>query len=176
MSLLPSVRRLGMGLFALGLMTSGALAQAAAPQPTSSQPTSSQLQVARELVEANGEVRAFDGVIPNLIDGAALGFLQTNPDLAKKLRDTALALRPEFEKRKSEIVDILATAYAQRFTEAELKEALAFYSTPVGKKLVSDRAQIVQQAVTSIQQWGAKLNSDAMNRIREEMKKQGYDL
>lgn len=171
MSLLPSVRRLGLGLFALGLMTSGALAQAVAPQPTPAQ-----MQIARELVEANGEVRAFDGVIPNLVDGAALGFLQTNPDLAKKLRDTALAVRPEFEKRKSEMVDILATAYAQRFSEQELKDALAFYSTPVGKKLVSDRTQIVQQAVGSIQAWGAKMNSDAMNRIREEMKKQGYDL
>lgn len=171
MSLFSSVRRVGVGLFALGLMASGALAQTAAPAPSASQ-----LQVARQLVEANGEVRAFDGVIPNLVDGAALGFLQTNPDLAKQLRDTALALRPEFEKRRTEMVDILATAYAQRFTEAELKEALAFYSTAVGKKLVTDRQQIVQQAVGNIQAWGAKMNTDAMNRIREEMKKQGHDL
>ncbi|WP_051356305.1 DUF2059 domain-containing protein [Azorhizobium doebereinerae] len=171
MSLFPSVRRLGLGLFALGLMAQGAFAQSVATPPTASQ-----MQVARQLVEANGEARAFDGVIPNLLDGAALGFLQTNPDLAKQLRDTALALRPEFEKRKGEIIDILATAYAQRFTEQELKDALAFFSTPVGKKLVTDRTQIVQQAVTSIQAWGGKVNADAMNRIREEMKKQGYDL
>lgn len=169
MSLLPSARRVGFSLFALGLMAGAAFAQTAAP-------SASQMQVARQLVEANGEARAFDGVIPNLIDGAALGFLQTNPDLAKQLRDTAMALRPEFEKRRGEIVDILATAYAQRFTEAELKEALTFYSTPVGKKLVTDRQQIVQQAVGNIQAWGAKVNADAMNRIREEMKKQGHDL
>ncbi len=178
MAVFPLVRSFGAGLLALGLMAGSALAQTAAPAAPAAlpQPTAAQMQIARQLVEANGEAHAFDGIIPNIVDGAALGFLQTNPDLAPKLRDTAKALRPEFEKRKGELMDILAASYAQRFTEQELKDALAFYQTPVGKKLVSDRAQIVQQAVIAIQAWGAKLNSEAMNRIREEMKKQGYDL
>lgn len=171
MALSRTARRLSFGAMALVLSATGALAQAVGPAPTPSQ-----MQVARQLVEANGEARAFDGVIPNIVDGAALGFLQTNPDLAKQLRDSALAVKPEFEKRKGEIVDIIASAYASRFTEQELKDALAFYSSPVGKKMVSDRTQIVQQSVVNIQAWGGKLNAEAMERIRAEMKKLGYDL
>ena len=144
--------------------------------PLIQNPTAGAMQVARDLVQANGEAGAFEGVIQNLVDGAALGFLQTNPDLAPQLRDTALALRPEFEKRQSEIVDILATAYAQNFTEDELKQALAFYKSAVGQKLVKDRPRIVQQAVQNIQQWGARVNTEAMERIRAEMKKKGYDI
>ena len=150
-------------------VSSVALAQAAAP-------SASQIALAKELVEANGEARAFDGVIANIVDGAALSFLSTNPDLAKQLRDVALSLRPEFEKRKPEILQILATAYASRFSEAELKEALAFYRTPTGKKLVADRPAIVQQAVQGIQGWGAQVNAEAVERVRAEMKKKGFDL
>lgn len=171
MALSRTARRLSFGAMALVLSATAAFAQAVTPAPTPAQ-----MQVARQLVEANGEARAFDGVIPNIVDGAALGFLQTNPDLAKQLRDSALAVKPEFEKRKGEIVDIIASAYASRFTEQELKDALAFYTSPVGKKLVSDRTQIVQQAVVNIQAWGGKLNAEAMERIRAEMKKLGYDL
>nr|WP_273546243.1 DUF2059 domain-containing protein [Xanthobacter sp. NFM-26] len=125
---------------------------------------------------ANGEARAFDGVIANIVDGAALSFLSTNPDLAKQLRDVAIALRPEFEKRQPEILQILASAYAARFSESELKEALAFYRTPTGKKLVADRPAIVQQAVQGIQGWGAQVNAEAVERVRAEMKKKGFDL
>ncbi|QTL01883.1 DUF2059 domain-containing protein [Aquabacter sp. L1I39] len=166
-----AARHIGMGLLALMLVTAPALAQqpAAAPSPAA-------LQTARDLVQANGEAHAFDGVIQNLVDGAALGFVQTNPDLAPQLRDLAVALRPEFDKRQTEIIDILATSYATRFTEAELKEALAFYKSPVGQKLVTDRPAIVQQAVQNMQAWGAKLNNEVMDRIRSEMKKKGYDL
>ncbi|MFG1479189.1 DUF2059 domain-containing protein [Xanthobacter sp. V4C-4] len=146
-----------------------ALAQQAAPTPA-------QVALARDLVEANGEARAFDGVIANIVDGAALSFLSTNPDLAKQLRDVAIAVRPEFEKRQAEIIQILATAYASRFTEAELKEALAFFRTPTGKKLVTDRPAIVQQAVQGIQAWGAQLNAQAVERVRAEMRKKGFDL
>ncbi len=173
MALSRSARRLGFAALAVILSATGALAQAAAPAPA---PTAAQMQVARQLVDVNGEAKSFDGVIPNLVDGAALGFLQTNPDLAKQLRDSALLVKPEFEKRKGEIVDILAAAYASRFTEQELKDAVAFYSSPVGKKLVADRGQIVQQAVVNIQAWGAKVNAEALERIRQEMKKLGYDL
>lgn len=171
----PSLaQRLGAGLFALSLSGGFALAQQA--QQLTVQPSAGQMQAARDLVNANGEARAFNGVIANLVDGAALGFLQTNPDLAPQLRDVAVALRPEFEKRQAEIIDMVASSYAQRFTETELKEALAFFKSPTGQKLVTDRPAIVQQAVQNIQAWSAKLNSDAMERIRVEMKKRGYDL
>ncbi|WP_238121778.1 DUF2059 domain-containing protein [Xanthobacter sp. NFM-26] len=139
-------------------------------------PSAAQMALAKDLVMANGEARAFDGVIANIVDGAALSFLSTNPDLAKQLRDVAIALRPEFEKRQPEILQILASAYAARFSESELKEALAFYRTPTGKKLVADRPAIVQQAVQGIQGWGAQVNAEAVERVRAEMKKKGFDL
>lgn len=178
-----SGRRFGLGLLAMlacaaaplgvvGLAPSAVRAQAAAP----AQPSAAHLALATELVEANGEVNAFDGVILSIVEGAARSFLPTNPDLGPQIGEVAQALLPEFEKRKGEIVKILATAYASHFSEAELKEALAFYKTPTGKKLVSERPAIVQQAVQGIQAWGAQVNAEAVEQIRAQMKKKGFDL
>lgn len=172
-----TARGLAIGALFLALGGMPALAQTPAPAAAAkAAPSATAMQTARDLVVANGEAGAFNGVLQNVVDGAALGFLQTNPDLAPQLREVALSLRPEFEKKQGQIVDILAAAYASHFTEDELKQALAFYKTPVGQKLVADRPAIVQQAVQSIQQWGAKVNAEAMDRIRAEMKKKGYDL
>ena len=41
----------------------------------------------------------------------------------------------------ADLQQALATSYAQHFTEQEIKEALAFYKTPLGKKLVTARAE-----------------------------------
>lgn len=157
------------------LPVSFALAQQAQPAPAA-KVSAPHLQLARDLVAVNGEARAFEGIIPNIVDGAALSFLQSNPDLAKQLREVAIIVRPEFEARQSEIVDILAMAYTRHFTEAELKEAIAFYRTPTGAKLVQDRPIIVQEAVQGIQAWGAQVNAQAIERVRAEMRKRGVDL
>ncbi len=172
--------RLALGSVFLMLAFAPASAQQppamAAPAPVIAAPSAAAVQAARDLVLANGEAGAFNGVLQNVVDGAAMGFLQTNPDLAPQLRDVAVALRPEFEKKQSEIIDILANAYAGHFTEDELKQALVFFKSPVGQKLVADRPAIVQQAVQTMQQWGARINAEAMERIRAEMKKKGYDI
>lgn len=184
---MPSFRhpRRGSGLFAAAALSAALLAgsplgvsmahaqPAAAPAAA---PSAAQIDLARQLVVANGEARAFDGVIGNIVDGAALSFLQTNPDLVQSLREAAIAVRPEFEKRNGEIIDLLAKVYAQRFSEAELKDALAFYSSAVGKKLVQERPIIVQEALRQIQAWGAELNGEAVERVRAEMRKKGFDL
>lgn len=158
---------------ALTLGSAPVLAQQAAP---AGRPTAAHLQLARDLVAVNGEGRAFDGIIPNIVEGAERRYLQTNPDLAKPLREAAVQVASDLDKRKSEIIDLLAMAYASHFNEAELKEAITFFRTSTGTKLVQDRPVIVQEAVQGIQAWGAQLNAQASDLIRAEMKKRGIEL
>ena len=50
-------------------------------------------------------------------------------------------LLKELAPRKAELQQQLARAYAQHFTEQELKDVIAFYKTPLGKKLIDRRAE-----------------------------------
>ena len=66
--------------------------------------------------------------------------------------------------------------YAAHFTEQELKDALAFYKTPLGKKLIDRRAQGAarKRMNGAPSDW---VDEDSRTRsiakIRAEMKKQG---
>lgn len=169
-------RLLLVAALALLAVPAAQLSPAAAQPAPATQPSAVQMDLARKLVVVNGEARAFDGIIPNIVESAERTFVQTNPDLVKQLREVAIVVVLDFNKRKGEVIDILASAYARRFSEAELKEAIAFYSSATGTRLVLERPVIVQDAVQGIQAWGAQLNQLALEGIRAEMKKRGVEL
>lgn len=178
-------RLVGAGLAAIMLTLAGpALAQTqpftmggtapAATQPA--EPSAGQLKLANELLVANGEATSFDSLIPGVIEQAASSFVQANPDLIRDLREVAKALVPEYEKRKNEIVQILARTYAAQFTEAELNELLVFYRSPTGKKLVERRQQLLDEGLRGIQVWSGRFAQEIEGRVRDEMKKRGYTI
>ena len=86
------------------------------------------------------------------------------------------ALIPEFAKRKEEIADIVAQAYAAKFSEAELKELLAFYNSPIGRKVNSELANIMQDAFNKTQQWSGQVSQQLVDRVKAEMKKKGHNI
>ena len=58
--------------------------------------------------------------------------------LSKDLNEVAAKLRTELAPRGSELLDQMAKLYAAAFTEQELKDALAFYKSPLGKKVITE--------------------------------------
>ena len=139
-------------------------------------PTPAQMQLARDIMNASGEARALEPLIPSVMQQAFANFVQQNPDLQKPLVDTMTALQPEFMKLQPEVTDIMAASFATHFTEAELKDILAFYSTPTGKKYVAEMPKVIQESLASAREWGGKLSEKVIARVREEMKKKGHTL
>jgi hypothetical protein len=147
----------------------------ASPAPAQ-QPTPGAIATAKELMQAKGATNMFDPLIPGIIESAKNALLPTNPALFRELNDVAGVLRTRFATRRNEIIDEIARLYAQRFTEAEMKEAIAFYRTPVGKKFVTDEPSVIDQGLQRTQAWSSKLQDDVLSGFRAEMKKKGHDL
>jgi uncharacterized protein len=147
----------------------------ASPAPAQ-QPTPGAIATARELLQVKGAVNMFDPLIPGIIESAKNAFLPTNPGLFKELNEVAAILRTQLAARRSEIIDEIARLYAQRFTEAEMKEVIAFYKTPIGRKLVNDEPAVIDQGLARTQAWSNKLSDEVFSRFRAEMKKKGHDL
>ena len=66
----------------------------------------------------------------------------------------------------NEIVDEIARLYAQRFSEAELKEVIAFYKSPVGKKFAGDEPVVIDQGLQRAEAWSKKMSDEVMTRFR----------
>ena len=140
------------------------------------EPPAASMALAKEMVVLKGVNQMLDPVVPGVIESGKNMFMQTSPQLAKDLNDVAANLRKEFDPKREEISNIMARAYALRFTEAELKEMLVFFKTPLGKKIITDEPQIIQQAMSSVQVWANSFSEQMISRIRADMKKKGHDL
>jgi uncharacterized protein len=141
------------------------------------QPTASAIAVARELVLLKGGSQMFDPVISGIVDSGRGVLMQTNPQLSKDLNDVAAQLRTEFQPRRDDILNQAARGYAQRFSEAEMKEMVTFFKSPLGQKMLVSEPQILDETFTFVQQQLApRLGEEILNRFRAEMKKKGHNL
>jgi uncharacterized protein len=148
------------------------LATPAPAQP----PSAGAVSAARELVELKGAGQMFDPIIINIVEQTKGALLQTNPQLNKDLNDVSATLRGEFVQRRNELLSEAAKFYAQRFTEAELKDLVTFYKTPIGRKMVQQEPQALDDTFKFVEQWATRIGEDVMNRFRAEMKKKGHTL
>jgi hypothetical protein len=152
------------------------IAQMLAGAALAQQPTPAAIATAKELVELKGGAQMFDPVIISIVEQTKGALLQTNPQLAKDLNDVATQLRTEFQPRRDELMNEAAKRYAARFSEAELKDLVTFFKAPLGKKMIAQEPQVLDETFSFVQQWGPRVAEEAMNRYRAEMKKKGHNL
>jgi hypothetical protein len=165
-----SINRLALiAALALGWVVLAGTARAQAPSPGA-------LAAAKELVTLKGGAAMFDPLIPGVIESAKNQFLPTNPQLAGPLNEVAAQLHKEYEPKRSEIIDLVAKIYAQHFTEAELKEIVAFYKSPTGKKMTAQEPAAINQSLGAAQEWANQFSDMVLQRFRAEMAKKGYKL
>jgi uncharacterized protein len=139
-------------------------------------PTAGALTAAKELVALKGGAVMFDPLIPGVIESAKNQLVPTNPQLSAPLNEVAAQLHKEYAAKRAELLDIIAQAYAKRFTEAELKDVVAFYKTPAGKKMIAQEPAAIQESLTAAQQWANEFSDVVLQRFRTEMQKKGYKL
>jgi hypothetical protein len=140
------------------------------------QPSASAIATAKEVITAKGAAAIYDPLVPGVIEQAKSVFLQANPTLGKELNEVALKLRAEYAPRGAEVLNDVARLYASRFTEQELKDALAFYKSPLGRKLLTEEPNILDQSMKNAQVWADRLSQEIIVKMRTEMKKRGHDI
>jgi hypothetical protein len=139
-------------------------------------PTPAAVAAAKELVSLKGGVAMFDPLVPGVIESAKNSLVPTNPQLTKELNEVSLQLRKEFDPKRAEVLNEVAKIYAQHFTEQELKDLVAFYKTPLGKKMIAEEPIALDQSLKAAQAWATKFSDEVLTRFRAEMKKKGHNL
>ena len=143
------------------------------PAAHSQQPSAAAMSTAKEIVTVTGATTLFNPLIAGVVEQAKLLFLQQNPGLSKDLNEIAIKIRNDLAPRFDELVNDVARNYAIHFTEQELKDLLAFYKSPAGKKLISEQSKVVEASMKFAQDWANKLSDQVIAQMREELKKRG---
>ena len=159
---------------ALGIAATGAIAQAQAPKTAPLKPVSpAALISAKEILDAKGAGKIFQGAIVGLTNRVKDALLQTNLNLQKDLDETALKVVKELNGREQEIGEEMAKIYANSFSEQELKDVAAFYKSPLGKKVIEQEPVALQQSSVFMQDWAGKMSEEIVAKMRAEMKARG---
>jgi uncharacterized protein len=151
-------------------------AQAQAPASTAKPPSPAAILIAKQIVELKGVKDVFDPVVRGVVEKAKSVFMQTNFQLAKDINEIAANMHKDYDGRVSELVDQTARIYATHFSEQELKDMLAFYQSPLGKKMIVEEPKVLDQSMQAAATWADNLSEDVMAKMRGEMKKRGHEM
>ncbi len=161
------------------LAAAPALAQPSGPAPASQNATQaptispSHLALAQEVAVVSGITRSLDVIPPQFFESIRQQVV-ARPELTKDLNEVFASLDPEMELQKKRAVAEIGRIFAQRMTEAELKDVLAFFKSPSGRKYVEAQPLVLDDMVKAMQNWSQELAEYVMVRVRAEMGKRGH--
>lgn len=154
-------------LLSLALFAVPALAQQA--------PTPEHLKAAREVVISSGLSQSIESLYGEFVSGVRQN-LATRPELKKDMEEVLTALKAEADLRRDEMVDSSARIFANKMTEADLKEVAAFFTSAVGQRYNSYRTQALDEIFALLQPWSTATSNRLFDLFNAEMRKRGHPL
>jgi hypothetical protein len=66
------------------------------------------------------------------------------------------------------LTSMVIPIYDKYYSLEELNAIIAFYQTPIGKKVISTLPQIMQESMQAGQSWGKEVGEKAFNKLKEQ--------
>ena len=159
-----------------------ALGQAAAPAPAAAAPaaaplpTDDQTKLGREIAVASGLDKSFVNAVGGMMDQLGRTLTRTRPDMINELRAVMLDNENTFMKEAESMVDLAGKILGSQLTEQELKDTLAYFNSPAGRKYVAGQTVLFDALALAGSNWRDKVSTIMLDKVRAEMKKKGFDF
>ncbi len=94
------------------------------------------------------------------VSGALAQMQLAKDQIAKQIpAEKRAAFLIEFDATMPELYAKVAKIYTDMYTKEDLKAMLAFYESPVGKKISANAAPIAEKSMQAGQEWGTSLQT-----------------
>jgi len=144
-----------------GAVWSTALSSAAAePSPPAvGAPIDAKLATAQQLVVAVGAAGTMHSMMNIMADAlsGSLGSAGKDPEMSQFM---IKLVKEELDQMVAAYIPKLARIYAETFDEQELKDLLAFYTSPVGQRLVEKQPELSRRGLEAVQPLVAPMQAD----------------
>jgi hypothetical protein len=159
---------------ALGLALSGIPAMAQSPAPKQASPAA--IAAAKEILTMKKASAMYANAVPNVVAQTKDVLLRANLNYQKDLNEVAVIVAQKLAGREKEIADGMASAYANEFSEQELKDLVTFYKSPLGQKLLTAEPRAIELSMSYMSQWGQNFAGIVNGEFRAEMRKRGKEI
>ena len=128
------------------------------------------LAAARSAVTAIHATDQFDGILSQAADALKTQLIQKNPDLLDLISTTVDETVLQLAARRADLEKEAANLYAKTFSEQELNDIAAFYSSASGKKLLEDGAIVSRELIASAEIWQKGVARDLAEKVAAVLK------
>ena len=104
-------------------------------------------------------------LLDNMMRTFKESFKESYPDVDQKFWNEFFE-----EISTKDLVNMNVAIYDKHFNEEEVKGLLAFYESPLGKKVIEKMPLIMQESMLAGQQWGSEVGQKVLARLQEEEK------
>jgi hypothetical protein len=157
-------------LVAIGLLAATSLTARA------DEPSAAALSLASTVIADIGLKASVDSFVPSLFNEMERNISGLHPEMQSSLHETLVALLPEYTKTEDSVLADVAHVLASKMTEQDLRDTQTFFESPVGKKYIATQSVLLQELSISAAVWRRQVSADLLTRVREEMKKKGYNF
>jgi len=128
-------------------------------QNTAATPESQKIKNIRKIMALTGSGKLGVQVVQNMVSS----FKTTYPNVDPSFWDDFLK-----EVTPDELVNLVVPVYDRNFTDEEIEGMLAFYSSPVGQKVLAKLPVVLQESMQVGQSWGQELSKKIMLRLEQK--------
>jgi hypothetical protein len=115
-----------------------------------------------KLMEVNGSAANYDLAFVQMI----AQYKMMKPNVPVEFWEAAR--RDVFNKEIVELNKKLIPIYQKNFSQAEIKQLIEFYQSPLGKKLTDGTSKIGKESMTVAQTWGMSLGGKLNSYLTEK--------
>lgn len=146
-----------LAMLALALLCAvPAMAQQAAQGQAQGDDTAAKRQDIRRLLELTGSAQIGQQIIGQMLDA----FKKASPDVPESFWDEVAK-----EFNPAAMIDLIVPVYEKHLTHEDVKGLIAFYESPLGRKMTSVLPVIAQESMQAGQQWGM----DVAQRVQQKL-------
>ena len=128
---------------------------------------------ARAAMVATGATARLDKILPELAEFTKAGLIANRPDIEAEIStivdEVAISLAPRRGPLESEV----AAIYTKLFTQEELEEIGAFFSSEAGEKFLRLTPGLFREIDEASKVWRSGLTRDMAQQVQEKLKEAG---
>lgn len=120
----------------------------------------SHLKAAKDAIAALKVTRAFDNILPTMAERLKVSIIQANPNFSDEISLTVDEQAIKLAPRRGDLENEAGLIYAKRFTEEELLAITEFYSSDLGKKILTEVPSASRELVRAAEIWNSGISRD----------------
>ncbi|WP_140485175.1 DUF2059 domain-containing protein [Flavobacterium sp. GSA192] len=121
--------------------------------------STSKIQKINQLLELTGSGKMAIQMMNQMMGSLKISHSKTSEDFLKEFKK---------EVKAEDITNMIIPIYDKHYTESDIDQLIAFYNSPIGKKMISTMPQVMQESMIVGQNWAKQIIEKSQAKLKEK--------